>query len=162
MAATPQSFAIEANAAERTALARRFGLLSLDELRAEGTLETIAGGEVAVLTARFAARLSQACVVTLEPVPAVIEDSFTLEYASGQGAVSEDREIALDMEEVDPPEPLINGVVDVGEAVAEHLALALDPYPRAPGARFAESSDPGEDEDSPFKALAGLVKKGGP
>ena len=45
MAATPQSFAIEANAAERAALARRFGLLSLDELRAEGTLETMAGGE---------------------------------------------------------------------------------------------------------------------
>ena len=49
--------------------------------------------------------------------------------------------------------------IDVGEAVAEQLALALDPYPRAPGASFAEGGESEQPEDSPFKVLAGLVKK---
>jgi uncharacterized metal-binding protein YceD (DUF177 family) len=158
-APAPRAFAIEANAAERAALARRFGLLSLDALRAEGTLESIDQGQGAVLTARFSAILAQPCVVSLEPVPAIIEDSFVLQYAAAGGAAVEPKEIEIDVEAPDPPEPLIDGQIDVGEAVAEHLALALDPYPRAPGARFEPSSQSGEGEDSPFKALSGLVKK---
>ncbi len=161
-AVVPRAFAIQAHATERAALARRFGLLSLDELRAEGTLEMLDGGRGAVLTARFAARLAQACVVTLEPVPATIEDGFVLEYAVPSGVAAEAQEIDIDVEAADPPEPLIDGTVDVGEAVAEHLALALDPYPRAPGAHFEVSGPAGEDEDSPFKALSGLVKKDSP
>lgn len=159
-AVKPRAFTIEADDAERAALARRFGLLSLDELRAEGTLEARDGGEGAALSIRFSAKLSQACVVTLEPVPATIEEEFTLEYAV-PGAVTEpgDKEIDIDVEETDPPEPLIDGTVDAGEAVAEHLALALDPYPRAPGAQLASSGAAGTGEDSPFKALAGLLKK---
>ncbi len=160
-AVAPRAFAIEANGTERAALARRFDLLSLDELRAEGTLETLHGGRGALLSVRFAASLSQACVVTLEPVPATIAETFTLEYAVPSEVV-EPQDIEIDVEETDPPEPLIDGTVDVGEAVAEQLALALDPYPRAPGVEFEPPEVPGPDEDSPFKALSGLVKKDNP
>lgn len=152
-----QTFAIDADAGERAALARRFGLISLDSLHAEGSLEAI--GQGAILKARLTAQVTQACVVTLEPVTAAIDESFTLEYAAETGRPPMPKELDIDLEETDPPEPLINGTIDVGEAVAEHLALALDPYPRAPGASLAITEVPEEGEDSPFKVLAGLLKK---
>ena len=163
-----QSFTIEADAAERAALAKRFGLVALDALTAEGTLEALDNGRRAMLTAHFSAKLTQSCVVTLEPVAADIDERFTLEYdADADPAdLAEPEEMPEDLEafleEPDPPDPLVDGAVDVGEAVAEHLALALDPYPRAPGAVFEGSATPDSGEESPFKVLAGLVKKDRP
>jgi uncharacterized metal-binding protein YceD (DUF177 family) len=161
-----QAFDIEANPAERAALARRFGLVSLDRLTASGQVETLDGGRRAVLQARFDAHVVQTCIVTLDPVPADVSESFALEYAAdAPSAVPADLDI--DPEEMDPPEPLIEAAIDVGEAVAEHLALALDPYPRAPGAQLPPEYDAGQGEegesakDSPFKALSGLVRKTG-
>jgi uncharacterized metal-binding protein YceD (DUF177 family) len=160
-----QPFTIEANAAERAALAKRFGLIALDSLRAEGTLETLDNGRRAMLAAHFTAKVTQPCVVTLEPVAADIDEQFTLEYdadadpadLAAPQEMPEDLEAFL--EEPDPPDPLIDGAIDVGEAVAEHLGLALDPYPRAPGAVFEGSTAPDSGEESPFNVLAGLVKK---
>lgn len=68
--------------------------------------------------------------------------------------------IAPDAE--DPPEPLTDGAVDAGEAIAEQLALELDPFPRAPGAVFKGFSSPREGDDrsgGPFAALARLRAK---
>lgn len=155
-----QSFAIEATAGERAALAERFGLVSLDRLVASGTVDTLAGGTRAILRAGFEARVIQTCVVTLEPFAADLAENFVLEYAAdGQPVLP--AEVEIDPEEADPPEPLDDGAIDVGEAVAEHVALALDPYPRAPGAELAQGGDSSAETaaDSPFKALSGLVKK---
>jgi uncharacterized metal-binding protein YceD (DUF177 family) len=159
-----QPFHIEANAEERAALARRFALVALDALKAEGSLETLDNGRRAVLRAHLTAKVTQSCVASLAPVAAEIDEEFTLEYdADADPAALDEPEIPEDMEafleEPDPPDPLVDGAVDVGEAVAEHLALALDPYPRAPGVVFESSTAPDSLEESPFKALAGLVKK---
>lgn len=154
-----QNFQIEANATERAALAKRFGLVSIEALTAEGTLETLHSGRSAVLSARLRGQVTQSCVVTLERVAASIDERFTLDYEADADTPLP-AEVEIDLEEVDPPEPLVDGIVDVGEAVAEHLALALDPYPRAPGVSFEVVGDPNAAEDSPFKALARLVKKG--
>jgi uncharacterized metal-binding protein YceD (DUF177 family) len=162
-----QDFRIEATASERAVLAKRFALLAVDALTAEGSLETMDGGQRAILRAHLTAKVTQACVVTLEPVAAEIDETFTLEYdADADPAALEEPEIPEDMddmalflEEPDPPDPLVDGVVDVGEAVAEHLALALDPYPRAPGVTFTGSTAADSGEESPFKALERLVKK---
>jgi uncharacterized metal-binding protein YceD (DUF177 family) len=164
--ASPQhSFTVEATEAERKALAKRFKLVSLESLRAQGTLESFDDGRRARLTAHFTAEVTQSCVVTLDPVPAKIEETFTLDYdADADPAALSEPEIPDDLElfleQPDPPDPLVGGVVDVGEAVAEHVALALDPYPRAPGVAFEPPGGSEAVEDSPFKALAGLVKKG--
>lgn len=164
--APPQhSFAIEATEVERKALAKRFGLVSLEALQAQGTLESFDDGRRARLTAHFTAQVTQSCVVTLEPVSARLDETFTLDYDADAdpAALSEPdipENLDLFMEEPDPPDPLVGGVVDVGEAVAEHVALALDPYPRAPGVAFELPGAQDPAEDSPFKALAGLVKKG--
>lgn len=159
-----QVFSIEANAKERAALAKRFGLVALDSLKAEGSLETLDHGRRAFLQAHLTAQVTQSCVVTLEPVPVTIDESFVLEYdADADPAALAEPEIPDDLEvflaQPDPPDPLIDGAVDVGESVAEHLALALPPYPRAPGVDFVETSALEPTEESPFKALAGLIKK---
>ena len=159
-----QGFRIEASAEERAALAKRFALVAVDALAAEGSLETLEGGQRAILRAHFTAKVTQSCVVTLAPVAAEIDEAFTLEYdANADPAALEEPEFPEDMEvflaEPDPPDLLVDGAVDVGEAVAEHLALALDPYPRAPGASFAGPEVAQSGEESPFKVLERLVKK---
>ena len=118
--------AIAANEQERAALAGRFALLSLDRLEAEVRLEGLERGFVR-LTASLTAEVVQSCVVTLEPVPCRIADDFTVLYGAAEAA----RDILLDGE-AEPVEPLEGGRIDIGEAVAQELSLALDPFPRAP------------------------------
>jgi len=122
------TLAISADEHERAALAKRFALVALDRLEAEVRLERLEGGLVR-LSARLRADLAQSCVVTLEPVPAQIDEAFTLLY----GEIAAAREIVLDGED-ETVEPFDGSRIDVGEAVAQQLSLALDPFPRAPGA----------------------------
>ena len=146
---------LTAEAAERAALAARFGLLALDRLDAEVRLEPLGGGLIR-LSASFAADVVQSCVITLEPVPARIEESFTLLF----GAVTPAREIMLDGEG-EVVEPILDGVIDLGEAVAQQLSLALDPFPRAPKADSPDAGEgPAPDRPSPFAALEKWRKSG--
>lgn len=148
---------IEANAAERKALAGRFGIPSIETLRAEIELRRIRGGAAVKLTGALLADVTQSCVVTLEPVKQHVEDSFEILYSDDvtdeQSAIGAAADIAW-------PEPLPAGPLDVGEAVAEQLSLALDPYPRAAGVAL-ESRWTGEEESAkPFAALDKLRKPG--
>ena len=67
---------VEAEEAERTALARRFGLVAIDRLAAELALSRD-GDEVAV-DGTLSAQVTQACVATGEPLAAEIEAPFDL------------------------------------------------------------------------------------
>jgi uncharacterized metal-binding protein YceD (DUF177 family) len=147
---------IAATPAEREALARRFGLMALDSLEARVRLRRIAGGYVR-LSAEFAAAVVQSCVVTLEPVSSCITEDFTLLY----GEAEEQGDVVLDSE-AETLEPLGDGTIDIGEAVAQQLSLALDPYPRAPGAAGeADSASSAENRpESPFAALARRAGEG--
>jgi hypothetical protein len=124
------TLAIAANPAECAALALRFALVALDRLEAEVRLERLDGGLVRV-SATLAAELAQSCVVTLEPVAARIEEDFTVLYGTAKAA----REVVLDGA-AETVEPFDGFRIDVGEAVAQQLSLALDPFPRAPDARL--------------------------
>lgn len=127
---TPRDTSIEAEPREREALAARFGLPNIHSLHAD--LELWRRGEVVFAKGSLAASLIQSCVVTDEPVPASVEEKFEIVFrpAPKEG---EGEEIELSESEMDVV--FYDGVsVDVGEAVAETLSLALDPYPRAPGA----------------------------
>lgn len=157
---------LTANPEERAALAERFGILAVESLMAEIELRPHRRDGLA-LTGRLVADVVQACVVSLEPVPEHVESAFERVYEPG----AEDPEAnfsvddLFDPDAVDPPEPLIDGIVDLGELVAEELALALDPYPRAPGAEIpaeyrpdeAEAADdaPAQDTHRPFAVLKG-------
>lgn len=147
-------FDIAAASSEREALARRFGLLRLDRLEAQIRLKRLAGGLLR-LSATLSAAVVQSCVVTLEPVPSSVGDRFTLIYGPAGGTQGE---VTLGGEE-ELVEPLPGGFLDIGEAAAQQLSLALDPYPRAPGAELAESPTQGGEKLSPFAALAKWQKK---
>jgi uncharacterized metal-binding protein YceD (DUF177 family) len=146
---------IEATAAERAALAARFGVPAIDSLRADLQLRRIRGGAAVKLAGRLTADVTQSCVVTLEPVRQHVEEAFEILYSDDvtheQSAIGAASEIAW-------PEPLPAGALDVGEAVAEQLSLALDPYPRAPGVALEARWTGGEEAAKPFAALGKLGK----
>ena len=147
------SLAIEADAAERERLARRLGLNELRRLHADVALQPRGAG--IALTATWTAEVVQDCVVTLDPVVSELGDTFELAYGPADAPTTA-AEIELDLEVADPPEPIEGGRIDVGEAVVEQLALAIDPYPRKPGVEFEAPADEAETQDNPFAALRGL------
>jgi Large ribosomal RNA subunit accumulation protein YceD len=147
---------IEAGPAEREALVRRLRLNALASLKATIRLRQ-RSDRVVELRGGFTADLAQVCVVSLEPVPARIEQSFEQIYSADvrdtPGAV------VVWMDEEDAPEPLSGDRIDIGEAVVQQLAVALDPYPRKPGAEIPPeySAEAGAGaRDNPFAALAPL------
>lgn len=151
---------IVADEAERAALARRFGLIALDRLEANLSLAPDPLG--VRVTGTLLAALAQPCVATGEPVPAVLDLPFALLFVR-EGEAGTDApidEIELSDEDCDVL-PLEGERIDIGEAVAQSLALGLDPYPRAPDAdaRLKEMGVLSEEEAGPFAALAALRGK---
>ncbi len=151
---------LTANETERQSLADRFGILAIESVVASIRLKPISGTRMVRLEGRLEAEVSQACVVTLEPVRQRVEEAFSLTYAPCEKA-EQRHEVSFSYEEADPPELIVDGVIDVGEAVAEHLALGLDPFPRSPDAEFTPIADAAEEEtkQNPFAALGALGKK---
>lgn len=156
---------IEASPAECQALAARFGLQAIGRLAATVRISRVGDGRMARVRGELAAEVVQTCVVTLDPVPASVAEHFTALFVPEALMPAED-EIVLDPARLDEdlPEPMTNGVIDIGELTAQHLSLALDPYPRRPGAEFPGLDDDlGEDGEpaptSPFRALAELKRR---
>jgi uncharacterized metal-binding protein YceD (DUF177 family) len=149
--------AIEADAAERAALAVRFDLFALDVLRASLTINVT--GDVILLSGTMTARATQRCVATDEPVPAVIEEPIALRCVP-TGEVANDAEIELSDEDCDVID-YDGAAIDLGELIAQSLALALNPWPRSPGADAAlkAAGVKSEEEAGTFGALAALRDK---
>ncbi len=144
--------AIAADAGERDALATRFGLVAVEQLEAAFALRRDAGGIAAHGTVRAA--VVQACSVTGDPLPTTVEETVALRFV--EEAASEE-EIELGEDAIDTI-GIEGGGIDLGEAAAETMALALDPFPRGPGAAavLKAAGVIGEDEAKPLGALAGL------
>jgi len=154
----PRAISIEADADERAALAARFDLLALDALSAEATLAR--SGEVVTAKGRLKASVTQSCVASAVPVPAEIDEPFDIVFRPQPTDIRPDEEIELGEAEMDVAF-YAGGAIDLGEAVAETLALALDPYPRAPDADavLKQAGVKSEEEAGPFGALASLRDK---
>lgn len=157
----------EATDAERAALAAAAEVVSVESLSAQ-LLVRPWSGEGFVVTGRVKAKLTQTCVVTLEPIVATVDEEVDVklvppeEMSKYEIEPDENGEIDLDASILDLPEPMEGGVIDVGAIVAEHFLLAVDPYPRKPGAVFdAEAVGVGDGREtlSPFAALAKLKKE---
>ncbi|MBM3485513.1 MAG: DUF177 domain-containing protein [Alphaproteobacteria bacterium] len=149
-------FEIAASAAERLALATRFAILTIEQLDARVRVIRLPRANRFRLLGDLAADVVQSCVVTLEPVPQRVAATFDLTFER-VGEASDPTEVVIDTDA--DPEPLYEDRIDIGEVIAEELALALDPYPRAPGQAFVEPPATGEERpDSPFAALAALKK----
>jgi len=148
---------IIASEEERIAIADRLGLLCLDRLEAHAVLAR--DGQKVGATGRLKAALDQACVATGEPVPAHVDEPFELLFVPApQGSGDEEVELG----EGDLDTVFHDGQsIDLGGAIADTLALALDPYPRSAGADAAlkEAGVLTEEEASPFAALSALKEK---
>jgi uncharacterized metal-binding protein YceD (DUF177 family) len=105
------------------------------------------------MEAAFEAEFVQSCAVTLEPVRGAISDRFSLVYGAAQ---DEEPEVALTGDEA-AFEPLHSDAIDIGEAVAQELSLALPVFPRHPDAIIDEVAT-AEPAEGPFASLARLRK----
>jgi uncharacterized metal-binding protein YceD (DUF177 family) len=143
----PFRLEIEATPGEREKLAQRFGLLTLDRLAAVVVLSRQSGMSV-LMEASFEAEFVQECVVSLEPVRGAVRQCFSLLYGAGAAA---ERDIEIDSAEI-TFEPILGDAIDVAEAVAQELSLALPLFPRDPQAAIAVLSP--ESEERPLAALA--------
>lgn len=145
--------AVSADAAERGALAQRFGLVAVEQLEASFAIRREAAGITA--RGRVIATVTQACAVTEEPLTQAIDEPVSLLFVEPGQDGGDEVELAADA--LDTVE-IAGGGIDLGEAAAETMALALDPYPRSPKAAAAlkEAGVVSEEEAGPFGALAGL------
>jgi uncharacterized metal-binding protein YceD (DUF177 family) len=146
---------IVADPAERKAIADRLGLLSLDRLEAHVVLAR--NGEKVRATGRLKASLEQACIATGDPVPAHVDEPFDLTFVPEPKA---EEEIELTGSDLDTM--FYDGsAIELGSAIADTLALSLDPYPRSAAAEAAlkEAGVLSEEEAGPFAALAALRGK---
>jgi uncharacterized metal-binding protein YceD (DUF177 family) len=149
---------LTADEEERGAVAKRLGLQRVERLEAHVTLAKT--GEIVRASGRLNASLDQSCVVTNEPVPAHIDEPFELVFLPEPPVTGHDEEIELGESDCDVV--FYDGAqIDLGTAIADTLALSLEPYPRSAGADAAlkEAGVLTEAEASPFAALAKLKTK---
>ncbi len=152
---------IEASPDERAALAALNRLPAVASLAAAFAVQRSGRGGVRV-TGEVHAEVTQLCVVSLEPFAATVDEPVDVRFAPVKDARPPRREGDNDeMVEIggeDPPDPIVDGKIDLGALAAEFLALGLDPYPRKPGVAF-DPPEPQGGRDSPFAALAEPKKK---
>lgn len=161
------SYSITANAEQRARVAARLGLQAVERLSAIFEVKFRGPGQVSV-AGTFDAVVTQICVVSLAPVPASLHDDVSVVFISEERAArdrakaekAKGRRAKPDEDEIveltdDPPEVAKGDRIDLGEVAVVHLAVALDPYPRAPEAAF----DPtvwgvGEAKEAPIPAVS--------
>jgi uncharacterized metal-binding protein YceD (DUF177 family) len=150
---------LSADEDERDSIAKRLGLPSLARLDAHVVLSR--SDEAIRAQGRLLAALEQSCVVTGDPVAGHVDEAFMIRFISEQPN-NPDAEIELGAEDCDTVF-YEGGAIDLGAALADTLALSLDPYPRSPAAAIA-LKDAGiltEEQAGPFAALAQLKRNDG-
>ncbi len=174
---TPLRTSISASPQERKDLARRLQVVSVDSLEAKLTLERNPGNLVLHVTGALKAKVTQSCVVSLDLVEEEIEAPVEGWFANPDSAVSitrarherqgrtVDAELVI-LEEKDDPEPVIDGQIDLGELVTQHLSLVLNPFPHKEGVVFEGANEQDEGKipkvrQNPFAALKNWKKKEG-
>lgn len=159
----PETLTIEASDEELQDVARRFGVNAIKGAKATLTLNREQGGRIIHVTGSFEAQVTQECVVSGDPVETTLSEALEGWFADKEKTVSfaaakrerdvsqSHGEIELVPEEEDP-EPIIEGVIDLGELVTQHISLALPEYPHKDGVQHEYSDDSIEiDEKSPLR-----------
>jgi hypothetical protein len=150
---------IEANQAAREAMADIAGLREILSASASLDVTPKKGGRVHV-AGRVRARIGQTCVVSLDPIENDIDEAIDLIFAPPEQipelADLVDEATESDAEIPDPPEPIVNGLIDLGRLANDALFLGINPYPRRPDAVFEPLVVAADPEDHPFAALKAL------
>lgn len=150
---------IEAGPATREAMSEVAGLREILSANASLDVTPKSGGRFHV-TGQVRARVGQTCVVTLDPIENDIDEEVDLIFAPPEQipdlADLVDEAVESDVEIPDPPEPIVNGVIDLGRLATDALFLAIDPYPRRSDAVFEPPVIATDPADHPFAALKAL------
>jgi len=153
-----RDYAFAADEGERAAIAQALGLVAVPRLDARLNVSRTAGDGLRV-TGNVAATVTQTCVVTLDPVDNELDEAVDISFSPDAeiDADEADADVETDLEAPDPPDPLVNGRIDLAAIAVEFLQLGLDPYPRKPGAEFQPPGE-GDQVESPFSVLASLKR----
>jgi hypothetical protein len=156
---------IVADQREREALAEVGGLREILSAAASFDVSPKGGGRFHV-AGRVRARVGQTCVVTLDPIETDIDEPIDLIFAPPEQipdlADLVDEAAESEVEIPDPPEAIVDGVIDLGRLATDALFLAIDPYPRKAEAVFEPPAEVVDPEDHPFAALKALQLKAKP
>jgi len=163
-----ETIVVQPDARELKLIAAAYDLVAMKDLKASFTLKPYRKEGLRVV-GQVSADITQNCVVSLEPFEShvTLDVDRTFEPVSSRlrkvRDLNEAGEIEIDLESLDPPDAIVDGVLDLGAVICEELALSLDPFPRKPGAEFEGGSEeetvPDKEEDSkpsPFAALQAL------
>ncbi len=165
----PRHVEISADGEERAALSRRFGLVAIEEFKASLVLSWLRPRKVLSVKGRISAKVTQSCVVTLDPVAAEVDEEIDVVFSKYPDQTA-------DIIDPNEAETLGEEEIDIGEVASEELLLSLDPYPRradidpsslelGPGARLMSEEAATEDarktakKNNPFDVLAALKPK---
>jgi len=156
----------EASDATRAAMADLADLREVTSASASFDLTLKSGGRVHVM-GEVRARIGQTCVVTLDPIENEINEAIDLMFAPSEqirslSALVDEAAQSEDEEVPDRPEPIVDGVIDLGRLATDALFLAIDPYPRRPDATFDLPPEIMDPADHPFAALKALQSDGKP
>jgi hypothetical protein len=152
---------IEADEATRKALAKIAGLRDIESAHASFDLTPGRHDSVHV-RGRVSARVGQTCVVSLDPIENDIVEDVDLLFVPEDrvqafaAAIDDDADDQPGRHIPNAPEPIVNGVIDLGRLATDVLFLGIDPYPRKPDAVFVPPSSAVDPEDHPFAALKAL------
>jgi uncharacterized metal-binding protein YceD (DUF177 family) len=150
--------AFEATEAQRAALASAAGLRTVERAAASFELSHAGSGKVNVV-GQVTARVGQTCVVSLDPIENQIDEPIDLVFAPEADIprLSSTVDDEAESDEIpDPPEPIVNDVIDLGRVATDALFLGIDPYPRKPDVVFEQPVVAADPEDHPFAALKAL------
>lgn len=151
---------------ERENLSTRLGLEAIDDLFFKARMTPELDGDGLIVEGRVKARIKQKCSVTTELIESVIDLPVILRFEEadegGEGEIGD-----IDIDDEDPPEPMIGGRFDLGETMVQLVAQELDPFPRKPGLPYADFStangrhepDHAEPSENPFAVLENLKDK---
>jgi len=153
---------LEASAPELLAIADRLGLVALNLFKGELQLKPEIGRQIS-LSGPIRAEIVQNCVITGVPLTTTLDFELNRMFSEDAdpfaGLNTDDEDEDIIDPEIDEPDPIIDGIIDVGEQAVEELALNIPPYPRAPGASISDIAPdlPSEElVENPFAALAAL------
>jgi len=163
-----EAISVRPGPADLKAIAKAYDLDAINDLTAKFILKPYRRAGLRVV-GPLTATITQTCVVSLEPFDSAVEIDVdrTFEPQSSRPRkvrdLNEDGEIEIDLESLDPPDVILDGILDLGAVICEELALTIDPFPRKPGVEFEggdadDTPEPIEQEakPSPFAALKAL------
>ncbi len=153
----------------RERLLKRLGILGIEDLKADLSLKREQGNMVLHITGHIKAQLLQKCVVTLETLQTAVDEDFEAWFADPAQAVrlakAKQEKLAKTgggevpvLDESEDPEAIVDGKIDLGELVTQHLSLSIEPYPHAEGVHYEYGDDepqkvPEGFKTNPFEAL---------